>query len=181
MRKIRLTVGGQTLGEQRVTAYPNSGSLPTYSVPIYGLNVAGKNGTGQAVSADYQVLRFGVQSKDGKTAGVVGLADAQVHTIKQWIPTYEVHSFGSPDNGGWQVYGNFLIHDGPDNRSELFGSLGCIEVMGPKGSVTFNDLLLDLSGAIGTTRDRKLHQIARAGALSIRYDKAAGPTLKVAS
>jgi hypothetical protein len=46
----------------------------------------------------------------------------------------------------WQVFGNFLTHDGPDNAPELFASIGYVEVMGPQGFVRFNNLIIALSG-----------------------------------
>ena len=92
--------------------------------------VTGTDNAGKGVMEKFKVMRFGVQSKDGKTARVVGLADYQTHIIKTWIPTYRVHSARSPENGAWQVYDNFLIHDGPDNPTQLFATVGCIEIMG---------------------------------------------------
>ncbi|MFV0624979.1 hypothetical protein ACBY01_13355 [Sphingomonas sp. ac-8] len=139
--------------------------------------MSGTNGAGRRVSTDFEVFRFGVSCKDGRTANVVGLADQQTHVVKAWIPTYRVHSANSPENGGWQVYGNFLIHDGPDNDTELFASIGCIEVMGRRGFVRFNDLLIALSGVNGRNRDEQLHQIARSRSLIITYDRAARPPL----
>lgn len=54
--------------------------------------------------------------------------------------------------GAWQVYGNFLIHDGPDNKTdgaEPYATIGCIEVWGgPQGFVGFNSfLMISLSGS----------------------------------
>lgn len=81
---------------------------------------------------------------------MVGLADHQTHIIKAWLPNYRVHSARSQENRAWQVYGNFLIHDGPDNPTELFATIGCVEVMGYRGFVKFNDLIISLSGPKAT-------------------------------
>jgi hypothetical protein len=177
MRSVSLRVGGTPIGKAMTWAYPNGKGLGVFEIPTYQMRVTGTNRSGTGVTKDFEVFRFGVSCKDGKTATVVGLADHQTHVLKQWIPTYSVHSATSPEDDGWQVYGNFLIHDGPDDATELFASIGCIEVMGPRGFVRFNDLVIELSGATGRNRDEQLRQIARARRLSITYDRAARPPL----
>lgn len=177
MRKVRLTVGGRQIGKAKTWAYPKGEQLGLFSIPTYRMLVSGTDDRGRAVQEQFEVLRFGVQCKDGKTATVVGLADTQTHGIKTWIPTYRVHSANSPENGGWQVYDNFLIHDGPDNANEVFASIGCVEVMGPRGFVKFNDLLISLSGPTAATRDAKLVQIGNARNITISYEKAVRPAL----
>ena len=146
--------------------------------PVYECYVEGQNQAGKAVRERFNVLRFGVQCKDDKTPTVVGLADAQTHIIKAWLPTYHVHSAASPENGAWQVYASFLIHYGPDNPSELFATIGCIEVMGAQGFIRFNDLVIALSGSTAQTRDQQLIDIGRAGRMSISYAAATRPPLK---
>ena len=181
MRRVIITVGGTPVGEAKTWAYPKGQLLGTYFVPIYKLTIRGTDDKGQAVREQFNVLRFGVLSKDGKTATSVGLADVQTHRIKSWIPTYRVHSAASTENGAWQVYGSFLIHDGPDNDTELFATIGCIEIMGSQGFVKFNDLIISLSGSTATSRDKQLLEIGRSGHLSITYERAVRPTLKKAS
>ena len=180
MRRVIITVGKAPVGEARTWAYPEGSSLGYYLVPIYKLTVSGTDDRGGLVQETFEVLRFGVQCKDGRTAQVVGLADQQTHQIKAWIPTYRVHSAASPENGAWQVYGNFLIHDGPDDPTEVFATIGCIEIMGRQGFVKFNDLILSLSGAAAGSRDGQLRQIGQAGQMVITYEKAVRPPLKKA-
>ncbi|QNQ11037.1 hypothetical protein [Sphingomonas alpina] len=176
-RPIRIVVGGTVVGSSLTWAYPKGDLLGNFRIPTYRMTVSGTDAAGRPKAVAFEVLRFGVQSKDGRSAQVVGLADAQTHTIKQWIPTYRVHSARSLENGGWQVYANFLIHDGPDNATELFASIGCVEVMGRQGFVAFNDLLIELAGVTGRSRDDQLHAIARSGKLSIHYERASRPPL----
>ncbi|XVJ69190.1 MAG: hypothetical protein HEQ39_05720 [Rhizobacter sp.] len=177
MRKVKITVDGKPTGQQRTWAYPSGISLGRFWVPIYDCHVEGTDAVGKSVREHFSVLRFGVQSKDGKTARVVGLADFQMHVIKSWIPSYQVHSANSPENGAWQVFDNFLIHDGPDNETELFATIGCIEIMGPKGFIRFNDLLISLSGPTAKTRPEQLTEIGAAKNISITYQKAERPSL----
>ena len=143
--------------------------------------VQGHDGKGTVQKVHFDVLRFGVHCPDGKTATVVGLADHQTHVIKAWLPTYTVHSAHSTEDGAWQVYDNFLVHDGPDNASEVFATIGCVEIMGPRGFVKFNDLIIALSGPKAKNRDDQLAEIGNAGNISITYERATRPPLKKAS
>ena len=178
MRTVKIQIGSRSLGEQKTWAYPSGRSLGTFRTPIYDSFVSGIYDTGASVRQGFKCLRFGVQCLDSRTAAVVGLADQQTNVIKAWIPTYIVHSANSSENGAWQVYDNFLIHDGPDNSTELFATIGCIEIMGLNGFVKFNDLLISLSGSIARDRNEKLLEIGRSGKLSITYERAVRPALK---
>lgn len=178
MRKVKIQVGGRPIGEQRTWAYPNGQSLGEYLIPIYECSVVGVDNAGKAVNTSFNVLRFGVQCKDSRTATVVGLAEFQSHVIKSWLPGYRVHSARSPENGAWHVYDNFLIHDGPDNPIELFATIGCVEIMGSRGFVKFNDLIISLSGPKALNRPQQLIEIGSGRLLSITYEKASRPPLK---
>ncbi len=178
MRSIKIQIGSRPVGEQQTWAYPNGNSLGRFLIPIYDCYVSGVNDAGATIRQHFQCLRFGVSCQDGKTASVVGLADQQSHIIKAWIPTYVVHSANSPENGAWQVYSNFLIHDGPDGSHEVFATIGCIEIMGVQGFVRFNDLIISLSGSTARDRNQKLAEIGRSGKLSITYERATRPALK---
>ncbi len=177
MRPIRINVGSVIVGKVGTWGYPKGQHL-RFTIPTYHMTVSGKNDKNTPVTTTWQVMRFGVSCTDGVNAKVVGLADNQTHRIKAWIPTYTVHSATSPENGGWQVYDNFLIHDGPDTNSDGgFASIGCIEVMGKLGFIAFNDFIISLSGATAASRADKLVQIGRSGNIQIHYDKASRPPL----
>ncbi|MCO6519271.1 hypothetical protein [Snodgrassella sp.] len=179
MRRVEILVGAIPIGEQKTWAYPNGNELGHFLIPVYECIVQGSDGEGNRVQESFEVLRFGVQCKDGKTARVVGIAERQTHKIKAWIPTYSVHSASSNENGAWQVYNNFLIHDGPDNSTEIFATIGCIEIMGPLGFNRFNNLLISLAGPKATYRHRQLAEIGSKGEIYITYTKAVRPPLKM--
>jgi hypothetical protein len=86
MRSVTLTVGGIPIGEGMTWAYPKGIDLGRFLIPIYRLTVSGTAYTGVPVTKIFQVFRFGVQSEDGKTARVVGLAEQQTHTIQGGYP-----------------------------------------------------------------------------------------------
>lgn len=175
-----MRVGAIPVGEALTWAYPDGDSGAHYVIPTYNMTVEGVDRAGRRQTKEFEVLRFGLLQRAGAGAPtVVGLADRQTHIIKQWIPTYVVHSAGSKENGAWQVYDNFLIHDGPDDpTNEVFATIGCIEICnGPEGFVVFNDLLIELSQVDGADRDQKLATLGRSKKLQISYDAARRPML----
>lgn len=181
MRHIDLWVGGKPLRDQRTWAYPAGNPGLHYWVPVYELFMRGEDDLGGKVEVRFDVLRFGVYCKTaGATAHVVGLAEFQVHDIQRWIPTYSVHSATSTEDGAWQVYGDFLIHDGPDDGTEIFATIGCIEIMGKSGFVKFNEALITLAGIKGATTAAKLADIGSARGITITYEKATRPALRKA-
>ena len=180
MRQVKIVVGGTPVREQPTWAYPAGKTLGIFLTPVYHCWVEGTDAAGRAVREQFDVLRFGVQCKDGRTAEVVGLADFQTHVIRAWLPNYPVHIATSNEHGAWQVFGNFLIHDGPDNVLELFATIGCIEIMGPQGFAKFNDLVISLSGPKAISKLPQLHEIGSAGHMSITYRPATRPPLKKA-
>jgi hypothetical protein len=181
LRKIGLTMGNKVVAHAVTWSYPeDDGKL--YKLPTYSLTVEGKDDAGTAQSRSFEAFRFGVYRPTKKAAArVVGLASKQTHTIKSWIPSYSVHSASSAEKGAWQVYDNFLIHDGPDDPSDVsepYASIGCIEICGgPSGFVQFNDFLISLSGSTKPTRDKKLAEIGASGTMVITYLEATRPPL----
>jgi len=194
MRSVTLTVGGIPIGEGVTWAYPKGIDLGRFLIPIYRLTVSGTACTGVPVTKIFQVFRFGVQSEDGKTARVVGLAEEQTHTIQGWIPDYSVHSREDcqamvsspecPDHGAWRVMKGkgFLVHAGPPNpfdRIRPCATIGCIEVIGINEFIHLINLLIDLMGPPAGSATQKLTAIGNSGQLFIAYQSAPRPTLKV--
>lgn len=180
-----MIVGKQPIGRAFTWAYPHGSSFGYFVLPTYSLTVEGTTNAGELVKRDFEVFRFGVHCPLNGSPAVVGLAQQQTHVIKAWIPTYTVHSASSIERGAWQVTGNFLIHDGPDNplsRDEVYASIGCIEVCGgPLGFDKFNDLLIVLSGSTASSRDRALAEIGSSHSMRITYLAANRPPLVRAS
>ena len=109
-----MLVGNVEKGTVTTFGYPD-GRTNLFLIPTYALTVRGTDDAGAPTSRTFEVLRFGVQQKGSQPPRVVGLADPQVHVIKAWLPSYSVRSARSSERGAWQVYDNFLIHDGPDD------------------------------------------------------------------
>ncbi|MBL6448619.1 hypothetical protein JMN32_20070 [Fulvivirga sp. 29W222] len=183
MRKIKLTVGNTPVGEALTWAYPAGDGKKLFLIPTYELHVRGTDDSGKNIEETFEVFRFGVQQRTTTSSPrVVGLADEQTHIIKAWLPEYSVHSAPSTEDGAWQVYGNFLIHDGPDvplsQSNGAYASVGCIEICGVKGFEKFNNLMIRLGGAPGNDRSAKLNTIGSSQQMEITYKKASRPPLK---
>lgn len=180
IRPIKLKVWNAKVGQAVTWSYPDSdGKL--YLIPTYKMTVDGTTDDGAVAHREFEVIRFGPNrhEADGRPAHMVGLRDYQKHRIKLWHGSYTVHSARSEERGAWKVYGNFLIHDGPDDpMKEFYATAGCIEVCGgPRGFDLFNDYIISLSGSTQPTRMKKLREIGSAGKMSITYMKAGFPPL----
>lgn len=180
MRHVLLTVGNKEIGRARTWAYPEGYDKGEYWIPTYQLTAQGNDESGSAVEEKFEVLRFGLYAPTRKSAPkCVGLANDQTYVIKAWLPHYTVHSAESLEIGAWQVYGNFLIHDGPDDpETECYASIGCVEICGsPQGFDGFNDLMIRLSGAKAGDRAARLAAIGKARNITIKYLKARRPSV----
>jgi hypothetical protein len=179
VNRVDIKVGATPIGYARTWAYPDGDPAEHYKIPTYKVTVSARSTGDKVESQDFEALRFGIQKDGAIGPRVVGLANQQTHIIKSWIPTYSVHSARSPERGAWQVYGNFLIHDGPDDtRNEVYASIGCVEICnGPAGFNIFNDYIISLAKPTAASRDRQLLEIGRGGRLVITYLKAKRPAL----
>lgn len=128
---VTIIVTSQTTGTKwALSPYnPTDGVIgaPEYMVPTYKMKVLGS-------SADFKVIRFGIKRTNinppPKTRPCnVGLFNKNTY-IGTWIPTYRVHSGPGSIPGAWQLYKNFLIHEGSSDPSDAWGTYGCIEVVG---------------------------------------------------
>ncbi len=180
MNRVDIRVGATAIGHAKTWAYPDGRPTEHYRIPTYKVSVSARSSTRKLLKKDFEAFRFGVQ-KDGRIGPrVVGLANQQSHIIKAWLPNYSVHSARSTERGAWKVYGNFLVHDGPDQPlSQVYASIGCVEICnGPKGFNIFNDYIISLANPRATTRDKQLLEIGKSGKLVITYDPAKRPPLK---
>ena len=180
LRKIQLIVGSEPKGQAVTFPYPFRDGK-RYLIPTYKFTVFGTDDKGYPNFRDFEVIRFGVNRPEPTSSPrIVGLADQQIHTIKAWLPYYRVHSAQTLEIGAWQVYDDYLIHDGPDlPMSQLYATAGCIEICGGAMFTKFNDLVISLSGSIENTRDKKLAIIGSSGIMVITYMKAERPPLKI--
>lgn len=161
-RIVTATVKSPEKGEALVTSYPIK--KQKYKIPLYEMVLSGSDASGAPQSYTYKVIRFGVSlNTSGGTARVVGLRDSQTHVLKH------VSYMG----GSWQLYGNFLIHDGADDPSKnAWGAIGCIEVTGTSAAYgdawqEFNANVLALSG------ESSFEAVSAAKCFSITLDRIA--------
>jgi hypothetical protein len=187
IRKIKLTVGNKPLRTDCVThSHPYFDRKP-YRIPSYSLTVSGLDDQGKPKTRTFEVFRFGVKRTDPNTPGKIwGLARAQVHPIKKWMPNYGPHSpipgvptSEQPERGAWDVLNEkVLIHDGPDDPTRLglvYATIGCIEICGMQGFSDFNEFIVSLSGSKKPTRAAKLAEIGASRQMTIQFLKAVPP------
>ena len=180
IRRINLKLWNTEVGKAVTWSYPDSDGK-YYLIPTYKMTVDGTDDTGKKTLREFEVIRFGPNrhKSDGRPAHMVGLRNYQKHKIKLWYGAYTVHSARSDEKGAWKVYGNFLIHDGPDDpMKEFYATAGCVEVCGgPRGFDIFNDCIISLSGSKQKTRYKKLREIGGSSRMAITYMKASFPPL----
>jgi hypothetical protein len=149
--QVRMTIGGKPKGSSYVAPYSHAGGLQfhvvggvrteqpvVYEVPIYEVRIDG-GGT-------YLAIRFGVQNT-GATPETrrcdAGLSDAR-DCYPAWVAGYSPHSFrGGSRAGAWRLMPGkgFLIHEGADRaKSQIGGSLGCIEVLDGKWNTFLGEI-----------------------------------------
>ena len=177
LRRIHLTVAARTVGTAFTWSYPNSDGA-IYVIPTYELRVTGHDEYHRPVDRAFEVLRFGVHRTAARPEPhVVGISHHQSYVIHRWIPTYKVHSFPSREDGAWQVHGNYLIHDGPDDpKTQLYATAGCIEVCGgPNGFVAFNQFIVDLAGSQGKSFASQLREVGHSSCMTMDYLAAQPP------
>jgi hypothetical protein len=184
VRDMQMHVGSDGINWGYTWAYPAGSPSAKYRIPTYTMTVSGIDDAGNSQRRDFEVFRFGVKQDVDEQPRIVGLADKQAHTIKLWLPEYRVHSAASAEIGAWQVYGNFLVHDGPDDprspSASPYATVGCIEVCGVRQFDELNTFLISLSGLSTGTREEKLSSIGKSSRLTIAYEQATRPPLEPA-
>jgi len=142
MNRVDIKVGAVAIGRAKTWAYPDGSPTDYYRIPTYRVKVSTKT-SGKLISKDFEAFRFGVQQKGSIGPRVVGLANQQTHVHQVLDSHLQRHSARSTERGAWQVYGNFLIHDGPDHPlTQTYASIGYVEICnGPRGFNMFNDYI----------------------------------------
>lgn len=173
IREIILEVGDKVISQAKTFSYPED-NKKTYKVPTYLFTVSGTDDKGKPQSRDFECIRFGVakhnKRKNGRVSVVGWTHTKYINTIRRWNPNYTVHSADSLEKGAWNVKGNFLVHDGPDDpKVDVFASLGCVEICGKEGFVKMNRFMASLSGSKKPSMDEKLMEMGQSGKLKITY------------
>jgi hypothetical protein len=173
-RRLLVIMTNQMVGTGLVAGYHPSKDIPnagTYKVPLYKMLLGTADGSSRAHDGpvhEFAAIRFAVSVKHDPPA-VVGLAQRQEH-ILSWA-TYM--------GGSWNLYGNFLIHEGAGSpQTEAWGSFGCLEVTGPDGWSNFKKKVLELSfGADLATTVNPERAITAAKSFLCRVEAATRPAL----
>ncbi len=120
--------------------------------------VEGRDVAGNVVTERFCCLRFMPYLEGNENEPVLvqlHIPDDEITTIDGCIAiypevydvTYTVHSNDDSEEGGIVLYGNYLIHDEPDDDHDIYGGAGCIEVCGENGYNDFIQTIMTLTGS----------------------------------
>lgn len=167
---VSIIVTSQTTGAKwALSPYnPTDGvsGAPEYMVPTYIMKISG-------TSSEFKVIRFGIKRTNLKPPPKTRVCDVGLFNknsyIATWIPTYRVHSGPGSVPGAWQIYKNFLIHEGSPDPSDAWGTYGCVEIVGKGEWKRFlNTVILHGGASNNILSDRKL--------VKVNIEQAAAPT-----
>ena len=143
--QIILEVTDKKVGYSWMKNWKNEGDGNRYLVPTYQMNVYVQCGREKRWVGAFEVVRFGIDSAGwGGSGSICGLSDAQDYKLRWW-GDYPVHSVEGAPGGGWIIFGDYLVHAGPENPRDAvnpFGATGCIEVCGPGQWAQLNGTIL---------------------------------------
>lgn len=91
---------------------------------------------------------------------------------------YETQSANSPENGGFVIVGDVMIHDGPDDLAGeigIWGGAGRLEVCGPNGFTELKKFIFDNSGSTESDVEVGLEKYVASGMLKFIMSKTMKP------
>jgi hypothetical protein len=149
--------------------------------------VSGKDSKGNLQTKTYDVLRFlpyhnsASNGNNGyKTIAekpfMSGLTKSRSFKVPDYNESYEIHNTYSPENGGFIIEGNFMLHDGPDdlNNDYGWGGAGCIEVCGPSGFEDLKNFIYSLTGSTDSIGNA-LNDLTHSGNLLMNIEDSVSP------
>lgn len=146
-----------------------------YEVPIYKVRLTSTARPKE--NRESSTLRFTPTHVDGKLI-MAGLADQQSYNSPSYNPEYSPHNSEGLDNGAFSLYGNFLLHGGPDTITSYgVGGMGCIEI------VDFEHFKWDIIYMAGRIfpsdePEKSLVFLCNKGRIRIVIEKAVKPIIK---
>lgn len=171
---ITVTSTLETQDPYYAKAYPNKTGF-AYQVPIYKVKLTS---TARPDEAKWgSTLRFTPTQGDGGRIIMAGLADQQSFNSPSYNPEYSPHNSPGLDNGAFSLYGNFLLHGGPDSITSYgLGGKGCVEI------VNFEDFKLDIIYMAGRIvpsdeLEKMLVFLCKKGRIRIVIEKATRPSV----
>jgi hypothetical protein len=190
VQQVDIVVTNSVVGSYEARSYPDQqtdavGQYPLYSVPIYKIQVVGKDSSHKPVVVDFVAPRFMPYYNNPKqpdphykavgwlNSGLSSHRRVVVSTFKQ---DYAVQNRYSPGRGAIVVHESFYIHAGPASLRDFgFGSAGCIEVIGDYN--LFKQAIARLSG-LPSDPDQAIQQLVHAGKLIVTIQHAKPPDIK---
>lgn len=162
--------------------------MDIYSVPVYFLFLKGKDENGILKTRVWKVLRFMPYLNDPlnydnrygqKGWTVAGLHKLPLQQVREYKRHYSVHSAQTIYRGAIVLKGSFYIHAGPDKipnaTNAIYGSAGCIEIIGNFN--LFKEDIRELSGSDNKIADDVIEELIKKGLLFVQIEQATPPDL----
>jgi len=145
VQQVDIIVTNVVVGLYEALSYPYQqtdamGQYPLYSVPVYKIQVVGRDSSHKSVVVDFAAPRFMPYYNDPKRPDPhynavgwlnAGLSSHRRVVVSRFKQDYAVQNRYSPGRGAIVVHESFYIHAGPSSPQDFgFGSAGCIEVIG---------------------------------------------------
>ena len=195
LKRVEICISNQMSGNDFYCAksYPHTdkdrnGRMDTYSVPVYFLFIKGKDENDILKIRVWKVLRFMPYWNDPlnydnryrqKGWTVAGLHKLPLQKVSEYKKDYSVHSATTIYKGAIVLKGSFYIHAGPDKipdaTNAIYGSAGCVEVIGDFN--LFKEDIRELSGSDNKIADDAIEELIRKGLLYVQIEQAPPPDL----
>ena len=190
-QQVDIVVTSTVVGSYEARSYPDQqtdvqGRYPLYSVPVYKIQIRGKDASQTPISVDFAAPRFMPYFNDPKRPSPhyravgwlnAGLSSQRTVVISRFKQDYAVQNRYSPGRGAIVVHESFYIHAGPASLKDVgFGSAGCIEIIGDYN--VFKQAIANLSGVMSASPDQAIQQVVHARKLIVTIQHASPPDIK---
>jgi hypothetical protein len=190
VQQVDIVVTNSVVGSYEARSYPNqqtdaAGQYPLYSVPIYKIQIVGKDSSHKSVIVDFAAPRFMPYYNDPKRPDphykAVGWLNSGLSSHRRVVVSifkqdYAVQNRYSPGRGAIVVHESFFIHAGPASLGDFgFGSAGCIEIIGDYN--LFKQAIARLS-CLPFAPDQAIQQLVHARKLIVTIQHASPPDIK---
>ena len=191
VQQVDIVVTNIVVGSYEARSYPDQqtdawGSYPLYYVPIYKIQVVGKDSSHKPLAVDFGAPRFMPYYNNPKQPNPhykavgwlnSGLSSHRRVVVSRFKQDYAVQNRYSPGRGAIVVHESFYIHAGPASLHDFgFGSAGCIEVIGDYN--LFKQAIARLAGLPPADPDQAIQQLVHSGKLVVTIQAATPPDIK---
>ncbi|MEW6141398.1 MAG: calcium-binding protein, partial [Thermodesulfobacteriota bacterium] len=151
MNKVTMVVTDTKVGYCFLRNCADVTDKSLYLVPTYLMELKWTK-DGKQHKCTYEVVRFGLEVKDGKTV-VDGIRQLEETKIQTWFDLETIYPYDG--DGAWKIKNNYLVHSGPDDPRWFHAenteypaicSTGCVLVGRPEQWADLNNKIREAAG-----------------------------------